>query len=107
MSRLFYGALVVIRAETFPAVEHQLRIIRAALRNKMQEQLSVAVDSKSFSPMLNFTAGVNTSVAFAHFDFCFPSVRRFQMHDRWSRSFWNLDRRCHRDFARIPIRVSW
>src|SRR6266481_1659299 len=107
MSRLFYcspqSALLERGTKTFPPVEHQFRIITTALCNKVQKQLNVSADAKSFSPMFNLCSSVNTSVALEHFNFGFLQFRSFQMHNRRSSPFWNLDLYSYRNFASSTI----
>src|SRR5436309_7728261 len=59
--RLFSLALEVC-TETFPPVEHQFRIIRTVFCNKVQKQLNISPDAKSFSPMFNLGSSINTRV---------------------------------------------
>lgn len=92
---LFLNLSGVIRAETFPSVEHELRKMRTGFRNEMEKKLNVTVHAKSFSPMFDLGSGINTSVAFAHFNFRFAMMRRLEMNDRRPSSLWNLDRHRH------------
>src|SRR5436190_24274472 len=78
----------------------------AVLRNKVQKQLNISANTKSFSPMFNFGSSVHASVALEHFILGFVEVRRFQMHNRGSGSFRNLDCRSYGDFASSTIGVS-
>ena len=92
---LFSALSGVIRAQTFPPVEHELRKMRTGFRNEMEKKLNVAINAKSFPPMFDFGPGVNASIAFAHFNFRFATMRRFEMNHGRSGPFRNLDRHRH------------
>jgi len=68
---------LVAGTETVPFVEYQFRIMTAVLRNKVQKQLNISANTKSFSPMFNFGSSVHASVALEHFNLGFVEVRRF------------------------------
>src|SRR5256885_2789958 len=105
MSRYFLSASVVVRPETFSSVKGEFRIVRTGFGNEMQKELRVAVHTKPFTPMFDLGHGIDASVPFAHFNFWFPTMRRFEMNNRPGSAFWNLDRHRHRDFASCAIDV--
>jgi hypothetical protein len=54
-----------------------LPMIPAVRRNEVQKQFNISPDAKSFSPVFNFGSGVQTPVAFEHFDLGFSEGRKF------------------------------
>src|SRR6266516_1952734 len=73
----FSFVFLVASNETVTFVEYQFRIMTAVLRNKVQKQLNISANTKSFSPMFNFGSSVHASVALEHFNLGFVEVRRF------------------------------
>src|SRR5216110_2224784 len=93
-------------AEKWPTVKPVFGIESTGPGNKMEKQLNVSVDFESVPPMLEFRARVNTTVAFTHRNFYHARARIFKVNDGRRRSFRDLDRQRHRQFARLAILVT-
>jgi hypothetical protein len=71
----FYNSLAQIRG-CQRGLQLLLETITTTLRNKVQKQLNVSIDAKSFSPMFSLGYSVHTPIALEHFDPGFLELRR-------------------------------
>src|SRR2546421_8506134 len=73
---LFLCSSLLRAPKPLPTVKKQIRIMRSAPGDKVEEQLNVSVDAELFAPVFHLAPGIDAAVAFQHFHLRFFGVRR-------------------------------